>query len=248
MRNILSLGLLILLLASCQSTRTLNTEGYRLSNLSADSLIAEMPNFGMELHGVKGSGRAIVSEPGNNERVIVNFTADPDYSLLTIKNRLGIEAGQVLADKDSILTYNKIDKVAEKFSINNSRFSSMNELASINLLQLLLFKVSADEVRQIYENEQNYRLDLLNGTRIYLDRDELNVWQVRQPEPSAAPYHLIEYESYSEIEGFTLPRRITIISTDKESRVAFLVSSLEINPNTLHFELDIPSDVEIIRL
>jgi hypothetical protein len=91
-------------------------------------------------------------------------------------------------------------------------------------------------------------LELEDGTGVYLRKEDLTVWQVRKPEYSSAPYSLIEYHSYSDISGFRLPRKITIISADRESRVAFLVSALEINPNAVHFELDIPSDVTIIRL
>lgn len=248
MRITLLLLLFSFLMMSCRTTETLNTDGYKPSDISADSLLSSMPNHGRSLNAIKGSGRAVISEPGNNDRVRIDFKANNEFSYLDISNRLGIGAGQVLADRDSITTWNRIDKIAEKFSIYDSRYSNMNELASVNLLDLISYKVDPVMVRKVSENAQNYRLELADGTGVFLRKDDLSVWQVRKPEYSSAPYALIEYESYSRIDGFELPRRITIISADRESRVAFLVSALEINPNTVHFELDIPSDVTIIRL
>ena len=63
-----------------------------------------------------------------------------------------------------------------------------------------------------------------------------------------APYSRIIYESYGELNGFTLPRKITIFSADGDSRVVFLVRSLEVNPNKLDLEIDIPNDIVIQRL
>lgn len=235
-------------ITSCTSTRTVTEGDFSRINIPEEDIVSEIPNYESELNAIKGKGRALVSEPGNSDRVTIDFEANRALSLLTFQNRIGIEGGQMLVDEDSILIYNKLDKVAQKISIYDGRMTSLNELASINILDLLNFKVEAKDIQSVWESNNSYQLRLKNGAQVFVNKEEGWVQQVDQTYEGMAPYSRIVYESYGELNGFTLPRKITIFSADGDSRVVFLVRSLEVNPGKLNLEIDIPKDIVIQRI
>ncbi len=211
-------------------------------------VIAKIPNYSGELTSAKGKGRAIVSEPGNSDRITIDFETDTALSVLTFKNRIGINGGSMLVDEDSILIYNKIDKYAQKVSVNDGRMTTLNELASVNLLDLMNFKIVEEDVERILQSETQYVLGFYNKGVAYISKKDGTVQYVEQARDSGLPYSVLEYESYGEIEDFKLPRKITILSADKQSKVVFQVRSLEINPEKLNLTIDIPKEINIERL
>lgn len=221
---------------------------FRPSKESIEKVVAMVPNYAGELETMTGKGRALVSEPGNSDRVTIDFATNETRSLLTIQNRIGIEGGQMLVEQDSILIYNRLDKEAQKISIYDGRLTSLNELTSINMLDLINFKVDAENVDRLQENGSTFRLLLRNGLRVVVDRENGQVQTVDQTIPQNSPYSRIYYESYGELNGFVLPRKITIFSADERSRVVFLVRSLETNPDRINLEIDIPDNIKIQRL
>ncbi|MDR9418322.1 DUF4292 domain-containing protein [Gracilimonas sp.] len=238
-----------MLVSACSTTRTASIEGdFSKSNSDIETFINSVPNYKDQLNTLSGKGRALVSEPGNSDRVTIDFKANKELSLLTIQNRIGIEGGQMLVEEDSILIYNRMDKEAQKISIYDGRMTRLNELASINILDLVNYKIEAADVSELYESNNLYQFRLKNGARVYTDKSEGTVRQVIQSSSGEAPYSKIVYESYGELEGFTLPRKITIFSADERSRVVFLVRSLEINPSLGSFSIDIPDNIKIQRL
>ncbi|MGN8224589.1 DUF4292 domain-containing protein [Gracilimonas sp. BCB1] len=243
--TVLGLGFI---LSSCTSTRLVTEGDFTRVDIPKKEIVSKIPNYSTELKSLKGKGRALVSEPGNSDRVTIDFQANRELSLLTFQNRIGIEGGQMLVDSDSILIYNKLDKIAQKISIYDGRMTSLNELASINILDLLNYKVNAEDVQSVWESNNSYQLRLKNGARVFVNKENGRVQQVDQSRRGLAPYSRIIYESYGELNGFTLPRKITIFSADGDSRVVFLVRSLEVNPGKLNLEMDIPNDIIIQRI
>lgn len=238
-----------MLVSACSTTRPSSIEGdFRKSDSDIETVISTIPDYTDKLNTLSGKGRALVSEPDNSDRVTIDFKTDKELSLLTIQNRIGIEGGQMLVDEDSILIYNRMDKVAQKISIYDGRMTSLNELASINILDLVNYKIQIDDVSALFESKNLYQFRLRNGTRVYTSKSEGTVNQVVQAPSGEAPYSKIVYESYGILEGFTLPRKITIFSADERSRVVFLVRSLEINPSLNSLSLDIPDNIKIQRL
>lgn len=234
---------------ACSTSRTtLNPDGFLPSDANVDSLITLFPNYGKQLETVKGKGRAIVSEPGNSERVTIDFQANREKSLLTVRNRIGIEGGQLLVDADSILIINRIDNVAQKIPVKSGRMTSLNELASVNIIELLLFKIAPADVDQIFENDGYYLLVLKNKVNVIVGKKKLDILKVEQPPNTSSYYSEITYDGYGALHGFKLPRQITILSADKKSKVAFLVRTLEINTEIMSLQPDIADDMKIERL
>lgn len=254
MRTHFSLLLLLIpwLIISCTGSKNSmefkSDEQFRKSKVSVEEVLEQLPDYRETLTSAKGKGRAIVSEPGSSDRFTMDFESDREKSLLVVKNRLGIEGGSMLVDQDSILMYFKVDKIAQQVSVNDGRLTSLNELASVNLLDLLSFSLRKESVLEVYESEENYLLRLsTNGGATISKKDGLII-RIQQPYSAGMPYSEIQYENYGQLDGYTLPRKITILSNDGVSKVLFQVRSLELNPENLNLTIDIPSNIIIERL
>ncbi|MFY0684818.1 MAG: DUF4292 domain-containing protein [Balneola sp.] len=239
----------IFLIASCTSSKTLSTkEELYPVEIPLSEVINKIPNYTEKLVSAKGKGRALVSEPGNSDRITIDFETDTALSLLTFKNRIGITGGSMLVDSDSILIYNKIDKYAQKVSVQDGRMTNLNELASVNLLDLMNFKIKQEDVERILQSDTEYVLGFYNKGIARINKKDGTVSYVEQARSSGLPYSSLTYESYGVIDGYTLPRKITILSADRNSQVVFQVRSLEINPNSIDLKISIPNDIAIERL
>ena len=93
-----------------------------------------------------------------------------------------------------------------------------------------------------------YQLNFSNLGYALINKSDGNLYKIYQPQYTGLPYSEITYESYSEIEGYKLPRKITILSADGNSKVLFQVRSLEINPDNLNLSITIPDDIPVQRL
>lgn len=233
------------IVVGCSSTEPLTENDFSPSDKEAEEIVAEIPGYTNQLRTLRGKGKAVVSEPGNTERVSIEFSSNTKKSLVTVKNSLGIEGGQMLTDSDSLFIYNKVDKFARKISIREGNLSRIDNLASLNILEIMSFSVDKEEVTRVLENETHFLLILSTRARVYVDRETYRVKQVQQPRSSRLPYSRILYENYSILEGFQLPRRITIFSADKSSKVDFLVQSLELNPELEPLALNMPDDIKV---
>lgn len=253
-KQIVYITFLVIALSACRTTRLDNSNAriVQVEKKAHDSLLSTLPDYSESLYSVSGKGRAIVSEPGNSDRVTIEFETDTLLSLLTIKNRIGIVGAEMLVDKDSILIYNKLDKIAQKVSIIDSRLTSLNELASINLIDLLNYKISSNQVASIERHYEGSSFSTFivfkTGGYARVSEKKKEIEYVEQPRFTGLPYSAIRYENYGEINGYILPRKITILSADEASKVIFQVRSLDTNPGSLNLEIDLPNDIPIERI
>ncbi len=238
-----------MIIASCGTPRTVtNFEDLDPAAITPDSLVSLVPNYEEQLKTMTGSGRALVSEPGNNERVTVEFSSNRDKSLLTIRTSVGIEGGQILINSDSLLIYNKIDDIAQKVSPERSTLSSVGSIASLNMLDLFNFRVEREEIDRIFDDGSSYVVLLNDSAAVRVDKSSGLILSVdRSQTPPPVPYRSIEYEGYAEINGFQLPRKITIFSGDGQSRATFLVQQLNVNGKLPPLAIQLPEDTPINR-
>lgn len=238
-----------ILLYGCGTPRTATDfEDLELAPVTPDSVVSLIPDYGEELQTLTGSGRALVSEPGNSERVTVQFQSDREKSLLTIRTSIGIEGGQILIDRDSLLIYNKIDNIAQKVSPERSSLSSVGSIASLNMLDLFNFRVDSEEIDRIFVDRDSYIILLQNSTTIEVEKSSGHVLRVdRSLSTPPVPYRSIEYEGYARISGFQLPRKITIFSGDGQSRATFLVQQLYVNGKLPPLKIELQEDTPIHR-
>lgn len=239
---------MVVLLSACSASRTtLSIEDLQPSSITADELADLTPDYSSTLETINGSGRAIISEPGNNERVTLRFQSGRTASLITVRNALGIEGGQILVDSDSLLIYNKIDNYAEKVSIFQSNLTSIGSLASLNMLDMFSYSLDAENISQIFEDDDRYVALMHDQSQVTISKNSGMVSMVTHSGSKAA-YSQIEYEGYAEIDSFFLPRKITIFSNDGRSRATFLVQNLQVNQPLGDLTIELPENIPIRRL
>ena len=244
-RFLILLGVALLLISGCRTVKPIESDEFSESNTDAAKITSQIPNYSGSLNTISGQGKAIVSEPGNTERVTIYFSSTRTKSLITVKNGVGIEGGKMLSDGDSLLVYNKIDNYVRNISIKDGQLSKINNLASLNILAMINFTITGESVKNVLEDKNNFLLNLDSGAKVYIDKESAMIKEVRQPSSSDLPYSKIMYDGYSTIDGYKLPRRINIISADETSKVAFLVQSLEINPELGSLTIKIPDDATV---
>lgn len=241
--------LFLFFMISCSSSGELMDEEHLdEASITVDELLESVPDYRESLQTIEGRGRAIVSEPGNNERVTLQFLSDRDESLITVRTSVGIEGGQIYVDSDSLLVYNRVDKYAQKVPLNQGKLTSVGSIASVNMLDLFNYTFTQPDVRALYETDEYFLAVLVSRAKVYISRETGRVVEVHQPENNqTVPYSRIIYEGYGEIEGFYLPRKITIFSQDGKSRATLLVQNLEINEELPRLGIDLPADIPIYR-
>lgn len=238
----------VLFLYSCgtASTVLLPSEMDR-SDVNAEQIVSRIPDYRQTLTTISGSGRAIVSEPDNSERVSLQFQANRNESLITVRNSLGIEGGQIYADKDSLLIYNRVDKYAERIPLHEGRLTSIGSLASVNVLDLLNYTVDSETVTSVYQNDDYYLLITESGSQVTIRRDSFTISEVVHHGNASHSYSRVEYDGYSNIDGYLLPGRVTIYSRDGTSRAALLVQRMETNAGLPPLRISIPDDIPVLR-
>lgn len=244
-----SLFLVLLFLVSCRSSGELtDEEELREAEISVNELLDTVPNYRETLQTISGKGRAFVSEPGNSERATLEFMSDRNESLINVRTSVGIEGGQIYVNTDSLLVYNRVDKFAEKVPLNQGKLTSVGSIASVNMLDLFNFTFMESDVYEIYDTGDQFIAVLKNDARIRVSKENGYILEVNQAADNRqVPYSRIIYEGYAEIEGFYLPRKITIFSQDGKSRATLLVQNLEINDKLPELGIELPDDIPIYR-
>lgn len=232
-------------LVSCSGTEKLHRAGFTKSAEPLSEIVKRIPDYRTSLNTLKGKGRAIISEPGNTERVTINFSSNRSKSLVKVRNGIGIEGGQLLTDGDTLLVYNKVDKYARKIPIRKGDLDHINRLASLNILDMLSYSVTKEEVEAVLENKTLYQLRLSGGTEIYINKETGLVKEVIQPPDSRLPYSRITYDAYTSMKGFTLPRRISIFGAERKSKISLQLTGLELNPPLPELTINIPDDIPV---
>lgn len=247
--RILPAILALFLLSACSTTEQFTgVEGLEFADISAEELTALIPDYSDDISTISGSGRAIVSEPGNSDRVTIRFQANRNEGLINVRNSAGIEGGQIYVDNDSLTIYNRIDKIAEKVSLQHGNLSSVGALASVNLIELFNYTIDTNEIDRIYDDEDHFVVLLTNKALIRVIKSSGFIHNVvHATNERSASYSKIDYDGYALINSYNLPRRITIYSIDGNSRAALLVQQLELNVDIPEIGIVLPDDVTLQR-
>jgi hypothetical protein len=248
--KLLYLSVFLIFIVSCSTQREIaGMEDLAQADISVEELMDMIPDYRNELTTISGSGRALVSEPGNSERVTIQFQSNRRESLILVRNNVGIEGGQIYVDSDSLLIYNRLDRKAEKIPLREGRLSSVGSIASINILDLVNYTLNSTDIYEIFEDRNYYTVILQNRSRITVNKTDGLIYEVvHTTDYFDAPYSKIEYAGYARINGFLLPRRITIYSRDETSKATLLVQRLEVNMELPELSISIPDDIPILRI
>jgi hypothetical protein len=247
---ILLSAILLALLAACSVTEPLHVDdmAFTPSEMGAETFFEEYAARNMIPQALSGRASVQVSEPGHSERVSVRFRSDRNQSLLLISNNLGIEGGRIHSDPDSVIVYNRIEKVAHKMSHEDAAWFYLNGIGAMNLIRMLHPFTGPEQIGAIYESDDFFLVETAPGERHLLSRNGLVLRRTERLDVHPEAYSTFEFDNHAELDGYRLPRRIQILSYDGKSNIFLVIRSLETNPSGLDFDPDIPDDIEIIRI
>lgn len=233
--------------------RSFEARDLQESSTPADSILSYMhQQQGLEtadgLQTLEGRASARVSMPGSSEQASLRFVSDRRQSLLSFRNNLGIEGGRIYANADSVLIYDRIEKTAQKMSIERSRYALLNGFTAFNIITLLFPDIETEPAPAVYENAQRWVLRSADGLEYEISKESGLLTAVHQPAEDPLAYNRFIFSEHAEIQGISLPRRIQILSKDEESSIFLLIQALEINPANPNFDPDIPEDISVERL
>ena len=235
--------------AACRGSREMApASDLKKADITAEALADSLFLRSDQLSSVAGKAKALISQPNNTDRATVTFRSNGDSTLIEVKNRIGIEGGLLLVTEDSILLYNKVDNYVKKVHRRKQTLPELNGIGAINFIDLLRFRFSANDINRIMKNEKSYIAHLKDGRLITIDNQKFQITRLRVPYSSTLPYSSVQFEGYTEINGFLLPRKLTIMSKNKSSKLVLLIQTLKPNPNNLNVKPEYPEKLRVQRL
>jgi hypothetical protein len=248
-RHIASL-IVLALLAACTPRVVSIEEGEEVfvpSSRNATEVLEQIRSQQPPLQTLGGRGRVQLSTPGNTERSTVVFVSDRTRTLLTFRNSLGIEAGKLLVEPDSVTLYNRIEQEAQRVSAADQDVLLNNGFYAINMLSVLSPDLEERSPRTLHESADSWRFTFDDHSRMVFSKEtgELTRMEFRVLSPIAFSTFLFANQMNS--GNYRLPRNIQILSNDRRSNIYLTVQSYEINPANPQFDLNIPSNVIIYR-
>lgn len=241
--------LLLLIVSACATPYAVFETGELTeAEISIDQFHEGLLQYGENLQTLSGNGRLLISQPGNSDRLSLDYHSDRQASLITFRNRIGIEGGRILVSSDSLLFYNRIDRIAERHSLRNGNLTELGALATVNLTELFNYPVNRDSLAALYETEYHFIAFSYGGTRITTDKQDGNILEVRFDPAEETRYSRVIYEEHADFDGFILPRKITIFGREGETRLTLLVRQLRINAPLPPLQIEIPDEIPVTTL
>ena len=240
----------LVIISGCATPEILQLETgtFTPSEIEKETFFGQFAEENRILNTISGRASVQVSEPGHTERASVRFRSDRNQSLLLISNNLGIEGGRIYSDPDSVIVYNRIEDVAHIMSHEDAAWFYLNGIGAMNLIRLLHPLTESGQIEDIYESEDFYLVHTYFGERHFISRDRMTLRRTERRTHHPEAYSTFNFDNFAEIEGYRLPRRIQILSSDEKSNIFLVIRALEVNPSELEFDPGIPGDVELIRL
>ena len=192
------------------------------------------------IYSFKGKGKAMVSTRETSERVGLTFRTTGDSTYISIKNRIGMEAGRLLVVPDSIFFRDRLEK--ESYRYNKLDYYlpfPVNYVSRIPFMRLLLPVPPPQKVHSVWENDSYFLLAYRNKNRLYLEKETMYPRRWISQESNAGEFFTIEYSAYEQVDSYYLPRKIQLVRNSSESRLFLLVQELKVNPPDISFDKSI---------
>lgn len=250
MKKLLPFAFVLLLFAACTPRIVTIEEGDEVfvpSSRNAAQVLEEIRGNQPPILALSGRARAQLSTPGSTDRSSVIFVSDRTRTLLTFRNSLGIEAGKLLVEPDSVTLYNRIDQYAQRVSASNQDVLLDNGFYAVNMLNVLSPNLENLVPRSLHESDESLRFTFDDHSRMVFSKStgELIRMEFRVLSPVAFSTYL--FANAMNVSGHSLPRNIQVLSNDRRSSIYLTIQSYEVNPGNLNFNLDIPSNITIQR-
>lgn len=246
------LFLILFIVQACQTTKFITDKSYnekfRKISKNPSSVLAKIPDYTDNLHDISGKTRIQISLPHHYQRGFISFISNRQQSKFKFKNSLGIEGGELYFNKDSVLVYNRIDKFARKMSIQRYSYIYLNGVLPINPINIISPRLDTLKAQNLYQSSDYYAINFHDGTRIIISKKDYLIRKIEYPAGLHSDYTTVMFSGYATIDGFHLPRKIQILSSDKKSNIFLLIQSLKINPSNPDFKIKLPPHLKVEHL
>jgi hypothetical protein len=249
MKKGLLLLTIALVLASC-APRPVTIDvpnGFEPSSVHPRELLQMMIGPEAPATTLSGRGRVQLSIPGNTERSTIQFASDREQSLLVFRNSLGIEAGRLLVEPDSITFYNRIDQYVQRLSVNDKDLILENGFYAVNLLSVLAPDLRTREPRHAYESTDSWRIVFDDRTAMTFSKAGHRLTSIDFYASSPVAFTTYLFANHFDAGGYQMPRNVQILSQDKKSSIFLTILSMEMNPATIDLDPQIPAGIRVIR-
>ncbi|MCH8495921.1 MAG: DUF4292 domain-containing protein [Balneolales bacterium] len=249
MKHVLFIVVLMVALAGC-TPRPVTIEqdnNFTSSNRNPQEILDLVTSNRPLINSLSGRARAQFSTPGSSERSTVQYGSDRDRSLLTFRNSLGIEAGRLLVETDSVTLFNRIDQVVQKVGSQNQDILLDNGYYAVNMLNVLNPDLTQLRPRRVSENATSWRITFDDNTQMVFDKETYVLTSVQYYVQSPIAFSTYLFANHTDVNGYPLPRNVQILSNDKKSSIFLTMQSYEVNPPGLNLDLEIPSHIRVIN-
>lgn len=212
----------------------LNEGSFEYSRKQGSAVLASIFPESAYALGIKGTARIQASSPDFTERGTMDFVTDRTRSFATLRNTLGIEGYKILIEPDSTTVYNRIDRIAQRFSTEDALFS-------FPLSDILNPDFRVKTVQALYENNTYWYFQFTDGSGAVVFR---KTGALKRYDAIGATFL---YEDTRLVSGVPMARRIQWLSTDKKSNIFLNIQAVDINPPSMDFDLNLPAGTRILR-
>lgn len=202
------------------------------------------------LAAFSAQARLSVDAPQRNGQFNATIRQRRNDSLyMSISPGLGVEAARLLVTPDSFFVYDRINKQLAFGALHEAQANLPVLLTTqdifVNMLGLLAPDPSVSW--QVEADDEFYYLHDPSYQRTF--KVDPSVWRVVQYEERQDDGTVIEERTFADfetVEGVMIPRRITLRRPQDEATASLLYRSVDLNPGSLSFDLEVGSDVSRI--
>ncbi len=241
--------LLVLVFSSCRTMYTLPSEideDFQSSEKSVAEVI-DMVRQGNRPVGIEGRARVQVSAPGERERVVVEFRAVAEQTVLRVRNSLGIEGARLFIDTDSVLVYDRINDTAIKMDRETGSRFLIQGISAIELMDVLFPKLNEDFRGRVYESSDSFLLFARNGNRYFVDKHTGDIKRIYKRTPDHY-WATFRFDNFTDRDGYRYPSRAQVLSYDEKSNIFILIQNISFLSEDSTIVPEIPGHISIDRL
>lgn len=252
-RSLGTFVLLILLLAGCARTRSATTGPFsdlpnQFPNHSLPEVLGNIQQMPDTLFAFSAKANVSIKTPIQSG----NFSSDlrhrkNDSLYMSVKPLLGVVVARTLVTPDSFYVYDRLKRKLILGALDDASGLLPPGFTNADVFPNLLGLVAPNpSVRWHLEADSLFYVLTTPNERFRYTIDP-SIWRVVRFEERSSAGDLIEermFSNFDVIEGIPMPRRVALRRPFDETAASFYYKRINLNPNTLSFDLKVRDNVE----
>lgn len=232
--------------------------GYADRSLSASSLEETVVSHHRQIRALSGSGTISVETPEIAQSVSFELVLrKPDSVLVRIEGPFGIDLGLALITRSEFFFYNSMENRVLSGPTNAANLGRVLRIKlefedMMNLFSggaLLSNDIGRPSSLEIIDDEYVLTYEHPAGVRKYwIDPRSLQIVQIHHLDKGGRVLIEQTFTSFQKADGTIVPRLLRAVMRPERRRLSISYSDLAVNPASVSFHYEIPSDAERARL